>query len=193
MPRRSYQHYCTIGRALDVVGDRWSLLIVRELCGGARRYSDLFADLPGISTDVLAARLRDLESDGIVVHRRGGPRANAARYELTERGQQLQPVLAALADWGVGLLGERGEKDAVRAHWLAIPLGAVLHDHLATGVVNVRIGGEPPFHFRLGPDGVTQCDDLATDADADLNVDFDVALAMVRGERDVSEELTTRR
>ncbi|MGW4249003.1 winged helix-turn-helix transcriptional regulator, partial [Nocardia sp. NPDC004722] len=81
MPRRSYDHYCTVSRALDIVGDRWNLLVVRELCSGPRRYSDLFADLPGISTDVLAARLKDLERDGILTKRRTGPRAGTALYE----------------------------------------------------------------------------------------------------------------
>lgn len=188
MPRRSYQHYCAIGRSLDVVGDRWNLLIVRELCGGARRYSDLFADLPGISTDVLAARLRDLESDGVVARRRMGPRNNAAVYQLTERGQALRPVLAALSDWGTVRLGDRSEKDAVRAHWLALPLGRAIAGRLDTGTVNVRVGAEPPFHVSVHEGCVEHGDGEVASADAELTLDLDAATAIVRGERTLDDD-----
>ena len=70
MPRRSYDQYCPLSRALDVIGERWSALIVRELLAGPRRYTDLHADLPGVSTDVLAARLKEMERDGLVARRR---------------------------------------------------------------------------------------------------------------------------
>ncbi|GAC67009.1 winged helix-turn-helix transcriptional regulator [Gordonia soli] len=185
MPRRSYQHYCAIGRALDVVGDRWSLLIVRELCGGARRYSDLFADLPGISTDVLATRLRELEGDGLVVRRKIGPRAGASVYELTHEGRSLRPVLASLGDWGAHRLGERGDQDAVRAHWLAFPLGGRIAEQIGAGTVNVRIGAEQPFHVVVGDGAVEHRDGEIDTADVDLELDLDAAIAVVRGERSI--------
>ncbi|HKT00598.1 MAG TPA: helix-turn-helix domain-containing protein, partial [Rugosimonospora sp.] len=103
MPRRSYDHYCGIARALDHLGERWALLIVRELLAGPRRYSDLLADLPGISTDVLATRLRELEGDGLVARAQTGPRT----YELTGAGAAVAPVLDALCDWGLARLAER--------------------------------------------------------------------------------------
>ncbi|GIF76482.1 winged helix-turn-helix transcriptional regulator [Asanoa siamensis] len=115
MPRRSYDHYCGIARALDHLGERWALLIVRELLAGPRRYSDLLADLPGISTDVLATRLRELEADGLVSRERGGVRM----YTLTDAGAEVAPVLDALATWGLGRLGEKTPGDAVRDHWPA--------------------------------------------------------------------------
>ncbi|MGC0313335.1 DNA-binding HxlR family transcriptional regulator [Kitasatospora acidiphila] len=118
MSRRSYDQYCAIARALDAVGERWSLLIVRELLGGPRRYTDLHADLPGVSTDILAARLKQLEAEGLVVRRRLERPANATVYELTERGAALHPVLAALGDWGLPALGEQRPTDAVRGHWV---------------------------------------------------------------------------
>ena len=156
--------------------------MVRELCGGARRYSELFADLPGISTDVLAARLRDLEADGILTRRKAAPRASSSVYELTEDGQDLRPVLAALADWGAARLGERGAKDAVRAHWLAFPLGTIIAAKLPEGTVNVRVGGEPPFHVVIDEQGIAHHDGEIASADAELEMDLDTAIAIVRGQ-----------
>lgn len=117
MSRRSYDQYCAVARALDAVGERWSLLIVRELLGGPRRYTDLHADLPGVSTDILAARLKQLEGDGLALRRRLERPANATVYELTERGRELRPVIEALGEWGLPALGEQRPTDAVREHW----------------------------------------------------------------------------
>lgn len=110
--RRSYDQYCAAARALDAVGDRWTLLIVRELLAGSRRYTDLHADLPGVSTDVLASRLKDMERDGLATRRKLPPPAAAFVYELTERGRGLLPVLDALATWGAPELAERRPTDA---------------------------------------------------------------------------------
>jgi DNA-binding HxlR family transcriptional regulator len=117
MPRRSYDQYCAVARALDAVGERWSLLIVRELLGGPRRYTDLHADLPGVSTDILAARLKQLEGEGLVERRKLERPANGTAYQLTERGLTLRQVVLALADWGQDALGEQRPTDAVREHW----------------------------------------------------------------------------
>ncbi|WP_432054930.1 winged helix-turn-helix transcriptional regulator [Streptomyces sp. bgisy022] len=146
-PRRSYDQYCSAARALDSVGDRWTLLIVRELLAGPRRYTDLHADLPGVSTDVLASRLRDMERDGLTTRRRLPPPGAAHVYELTERGGALLPVLQALGAWGEAALGERRPTDAVRAHWFALPLLRALEGE--TGLVEVRLD-EGVFHLRAG-------------------------------------------
>ncbi|WP_221351158.1 winged helix-turn-helix transcriptional regulator [Streptomyces beigongshangae] len=147
-PRRSYDQYCSAARALDAVGDRWTLLIVRELLAGPRRYTDLHADLPGVSTDVLASRLKDMERDGLVTRRRLPPPGAAHVYELTDRGRALLPVLQALGEWGAPLLAERRPTDAVRAHWFALPLLRSLAG-LGDGVVQVHLD-EGTFHVRLG-------------------------------------------
>ncbi len=117
MSRRSYDQYCAVARALDAVGERWSLLIVRELLGGPRRYTDLHADLPGVSTDILAGRLKQLEADGVILRRKLERPANAVVYELTEQGLALDRAVAALGEWGLALLGEQRPTDAVREHW----------------------------------------------------------------------------
>lgn len=194
MPRRSYDHYCAISRALDVIGERWALLIVRELCAGPRRYSDLFADMPGISTDVLATRLKDLERDGLIVRRRVGPRSATSRYELSAAGAALRPVLDALSVWGTPLLGERRATDALRGHWFALPLGRqVFAIAEVAGIVEVRIG-ETVFHLFRHPDGsVTHADGPAEVPDAELRTDLDTATALANGELELADAVREAR
>jgi DNA-binding HxlR family transcriptional regulator len=98
--KRSYGDPCGIARALDVVGERWALLVVRELVLGPKRFTDLRVHLPGIATDVLSQRLRQLEAAGIVRPATLPPPASGRAYELTERGHDLEPVLHALGRWG---------------------------------------------------------------------------------------------
>ncbi|MCQ6556145.1 winged helix-turn-helix transcriptional regulator [Streptomyces sp. C10-9-1] len=152
--RRSYDQYCAAARALDTVGDRWTLLVVRELLAGPRRYSDLHADLPGVSTDVLASRLKEMEQSGLALRRRLARPSSVQVYELTPRGRALLPVLDALAAWGAPDLAGRRPTDAVRAHWFAVPLLGLLAPAAASagrrGAVEVRID-EGVFHLLLGP------------------------------------------
>ena len=98
--RRAYGDPCGVARALDVIGERWALLVVRELLLGPKRFAGLLSGLSGISQNVLSQRLRDLEEAGVVRRRRLGPPADAAAYELTEDGLALEPVLIALSGWG---------------------------------------------------------------------------------------------
>jgi len=132
---KSYGQWCSVAKALDVVGERWSLLLVRELFDGPKRYSDLLDGSPGISTDVLAARLRDLEEAGVIARRTMPPPAASKVYELTARGRELSPVLGALSRWGMQLLGERGEDEAFRPQWLATGLRGMLRPSRAKDVV----------------------------------------------------------
>jgi DNA-binding HxlR family transcriptional regulator/putative sterol carrier protein len=100
--KRSYGDACGIARALDTVGERWALMVVRELLLGPKRFTDIRGGLPHVSPDVLAQRLRDLEQAGIVHHRRLPPPFAAQVYELTSRGMALEPVLVELGRWGGG-------------------------------------------------------------------------------------------
>ncbi|MDT0436207.1 MULTISPECIES: winged helix-turn-helix transcriptional regulator [Streptomyces] len=179
-PRRSYDQYCSAARALDVVGDRWTLLIVRELLAGPRRYTDLHADLPGVSTDVLASRLKDMERDGLATRRRLPPPGAAHVYELTGRGRELLPVLAALSGWGRAELGERRPTDAVRAHWFALPLLRLLEN---PGLVEVRLD-EGDFHLHAGAEeGPVYGEGPApAEPDARLTLDSATCEAVSRGE-----------
>jgi DNA-binding HxlR family transcriptional regulator len=96
---RSYRDSCAIARALDVVGERWALLVVRELLLTPQRFSELRHALPHVSSNLLADRLRELEHNGVV--RRLAPAEGPRAYELTERGRKLEPILLALSDWGI--------------------------------------------------------------------------------------------
>lgn len=99
--RRGYGEACPVAHALDVIGDRWALLVVRELRLGPKRYSDLQASLPGAGPNVLSQRLRDLENGGVLHRRTLPPPAGARVYELTPWGAELEPVFRALARWGM--------------------------------------------------------------------------------------------
>ncbi len=181
-----------MSRALEIVGDRWNLLVVRELTAGPRRYSDLFADLPGISTDVLAARLKDLERDGILTKRRVGPRATTALYELTDTGAALRPVLEALSVWGTPLLGERRSTDAVRAHWFALPLGRAVAEVVSSGTVTVHIG-DTSFHYSIDETGLTHHDGAADDPDLEVRLDLEMATEIANGTRALADVLAESR
>ncbi|MGW3647279.1 winged helix-turn-helix transcriptional regulator [Streptomyces sp. NPDC000878] len=185
-PRRSYDQYCSTARALDVVGDRWTLLIVRELLAGPRRYTDLHADLPGVSTDVLASRLKDMERDGLTTRRRLLPPGAAYVYELTDRGRQLLPVLQALGEWGAPELTERRATDAVRAHWFALPLLRGLGDVSGGGLVEVRLE-EGEFHLYVGAEGVPVygAGPAPEEPDARLSMDTGTCAAVGRGDLSV--------
>ncbi|MBV9466205.1 MAG: helix-turn-helix transcriptional regulator [Solirubrobacterales bacterium] len=159
---RSYDEYCAIAKSLDLVGDRWTLLIVRELAlRGPSRYTDLRDGLPGIATNLLAERLRDLERAGVVQREEAPPPVATTLFHLTPRGEQLRPVLDGLTRWGVPLMSEQQPGDAVRGHWLASALELMLTDRrpdsppitveLHTGDQTVALEThDGAIHTRLG-------------------------------------------
>ena len=118
---RSYRQFCAIASALDTIGERWTLLIIRELLTGPKRYSDLLDGLPGIPTDMLAARLRRLEDEGLVEREVLPPPAASKVYVLTGSGLSLEPVIAALARWGTARLPSK-QHGEFRLHWLKVAL-----------------------------------------------------------------------
>lgn len=127
---RSYNEYCALARALDVVGQRWSLLIVRELLiRGACRYVDLLAGLPGIATNLLAERLRELEEADIVWREEAPAPVAATLFRLTGRGEALRTVIASLVDWGAPLVARPIGEEHFRTHWLILPLQLYLRDN----------------------------------------------------------------
>jgi DNA-binding HxlR family transcriptional regulator len=116
---RSYGQYCGLAKGLDVIGDRWVLLIVRELLTGPRRYGELLDGLPGISTNLLAERLRAMQEDGLVA------RTTDDRYALTEWGLGLRAVVFAIGRWAYPLMGQLAEGETFRSHWIAHPVAAL--------------------------------------------------------------------
>lgn len=143
---RSYGQYCAIARALDVVGDRWSLLIVRELLfRGACRYTDLLHGLPGIATNLLGERLRVLEQAGVLYREDAPPPIATTLYQLTERGRALRPLIIELARWGVPLMANPADHDSFRSYWLAYPMTLYFGEHAGDGTrisIEARIGEE---------------------------------------------------
>ena len=165
MGAKTYAQYCGVARALDVVGERWSLLVVRELLEGPKRYTDLQHGLPGVATDVLATRLRDLEANGVVTTRELPPPAASRVYELTELGRDLAPVIGALARWGGQLLGPTTEGVAFRSHWLALGLrGRLRRDRPRDVSFTVQVVvPEGPFHLRVENGRLTAADGQVDD------------------------------
>jgi DNA-binding HxlR family transcriptional regulator len=159
---RSYDEYCSIAKSLDVVGDRWALLIVRELAlRGACRYTDLRNGLPGIASNLLAQRLRELKHAGVIAREEEPPPIATTLFRLTPRGEQLRPVLQDLARWGLPLMTDQKPGDAVRSHWLASALELMLMDRRPDAspvTVELHTGDQPivietrdgTIHTRLG-------------------------------------------
>jgi len=169
---KHYDQYCPMAHALSLVGERWSLLIVRELLRGPKRYTDLSDGLPGIGTNILAARLRDLEECGIVAKRKLPPPAASTVYELTEYGAGLQEALYALARWGARSLGPP-TKDDLYEDWGLNALPAIFNAEAARGLTETYVLkiGEDVFTARI-VDGVLE-PSLGAAPDADLVVETD--------------------
>jgi len=126
---KSYEQYCAVARALDVVGDRWTMLVIRELFSlGTARYADLVDGLPGVSTNLLAERLRSLHDAGVIERRTIERPVPGVIYALTPRGEALWPVLRELGTWGGPLLMSGQGDDTFRTHWLAVPARLHLSD-----------------------------------------------------------------
>jgi DNA-binding HxlR family transcriptional regulator len=144
---RSYNQYCAVAKALDVVGDRWTILIVRELLlQGGCRYTDLQDGLPGIATNLLSERLRELEDHGLVRRKAAPPPVATTLYEVTDAGRELEPVLRALGRWGARFMSDPTGDETFRSHWLAFPVSEFLRDGEPDGppaVIEVRTGDRP--------------------------------------------------
>src|ERR687887_330707 len=140
--KRAYDQYCPIAHALDLVGERWSLLVVRELMHGPKRYTDLAERLPRIGTNILASRLRDLEENGIITKRTLPPPAASRVYELTDYGRELRTVMRDLALWGARSLGPPTDEDELFPGWLENAVDTVLGPIAPRGRFEFRVGDE---------------------------------------------------
>ena len=134
MVKRGYNQFCAAARALDLLGERWTLLLIRDLLTGPKRYTDLLNGLPGIGTNLLAGRLKELESVGVVERNELPPPAASTVYELTERGRELQDVIGPLARWGLPLLERRGREQAWQPEWSILAMQATFRPERAAGV-----------------------------------------------------------
>jgi DNA-binding HxlR family transcriptional regulator len=183
--KRSYADPCGRARALDLIGERWALLIVRELVLGPKRFTDLRAGLPHVGPDVLSQRLRELESAGILRRRTLPPPATARVYELTDRGTELEPVLLELGRWGSrAAFGASDQEIGVDAFMLALK---TLFDQRASDgletVCELRCAGQA-FTARIADQQFELTRAHATDADATITGDpGTLARVLWHGER----------
>lgn len=151
---RSYGQYCGLARSLEVVGDRWNLLIVRQLLIGPARYRDLIDGLPGVATNLLADRLRDLESLG-VIERKLGSEGNVVEYALTPWGAELRQPIESLIRWSTPLMVRGPEGDAFRPEWLGLAVPALLDTRVKVRP-SATVGldfGDPPLQLRATDSG----------------------------------------
>ena len=154
MAKRSYAQYCGLAAALDVIGERWALLVVRDLVPGPRRFTDLFDGLPGISTDLLTDRLRSLEAAGAVRRREVRTPVPAQLYELTDRGVELARLASQLAKWGAPLLpdiGDAGDR-AVNVRWMLQSRATRYRGGLPDGDIHFLIDGTHELTLSLTGD-----------------------------------------
>jgi DNA-binding HxlR family transcriptional regulator len=192
--RKGYDQYCPVAHALDLVGDRWALLVVRELMHGPKRYTDLAEHLPGIGTNILAARLRDLEACGVVAKRRLPPPAASRVYELTEYGRELRTVMRALALWGARSLGPPTADDELFPGWLSNAVDTVLAPLAPPGRFEFRVGDEvASLVDGEAHEGPVEQPDVVVEGDPDgifhMFVDQRLDLVKVRGDRKLLKKL----
>jgi DNA-binding HxlR family transcriptional regulator len=183
MPDRTYGQYCGVARALDLVGERWALLIIRELSLGGKRFTDLKEGLPGIGTNVLATRLRQLGADGIVAKLRLLPPADTTVYVLTEYGERLVPSLLSLGRWGAETMGDPQPSQTLRSGWLAVALRAFFQPEAARRVrATIELNlSDGPFRVDLDRGKLTVSQGPAPGADLRLTADDITLLGFLRG------------
>ena len=173
MGEHRYQQYCALARALDLVGDRWTLLIVRELRPGPRRFTDLIDGLPGVSRRLLTERLRDLEGDGIIARRELPPPAARQVYELTDDGRDLATAMFPLIAWGARRMGERQSGDSFRARWPAVAMVGLADREAAKGISETYqyLVGDSAFHFIVDDGSIELRDGRAEDSSVVVTTD----------------------
>jgi len=132
--KRRYDQFCPVADALDIIGERWALLVVRELLLGPKRFVDLEAGLPGIGSNTLTTRLDELERGGVIARRRLPAPSASTIYELTEWGRGLEPVVYAVARWAAPRLGSTEPRFPIRATWLGVALNAFFRRDAVKGL-----------------------------------------------------------
>src|SRR5580765_893572 len=184
--KKRYDQYCPVCHALGLVGERWALLVVRELLKGPKRYTDLLAGMPGVGTNILAARLKELEVGGVVRKRKLPPPAASTVYELTEYGQELEEPLYALARWGARSLPPPTSNEDFYPDWGLNAFAALLDPEAARGVTAtyvVRVADDV-YTVQLD-DGKVHVESGASDeADLDFGTDRESFFGLASGELD---------
>jgi DNA-binding HxlR family transcriptional regulator len=188
MPGKRHAQFCGLARALDHVGDRWTLLVVRELLLGPKRYGELLAGLPGIATNLLADRLRQMGEAGLLVRDAHG---GETRYELTDLGRGLEPTVLALVRWGAVWMLDGPGADYVDDRWGRLALRALLDGPAAApgrGEVEVLAGNAEPLTVRLDRAGRSVLDGPSRRPRAVVRAPLPALLAAVAGVRPLPDD-----
>jgi DNA-binding HxlR family transcriptional regulator len=189
---KTYGEFCSLARSLDVVGDRWALLVVRELRLGPRRFTDLLDGLPGVGTNVLSTRLRDLEAEGIIERTIVPAPTPATLYALTDDGRDLKPVLDAFSRWGARRLTRAGADDAVRPQWFVLSLAANLpHERLDPGSSYLLDIDDEQFTVRVEERDVVATDATRDAATATITGKLRDFFAAAKGDKRAAQRLVT--
>jgi DNA-binding HxlR family transcriptional regulator len=191
---KRFEQYCPLAHAVGLVGERWAFLVVRELLHGPKRYTDLLEGLPGIGTNILAARLRGLEEAGIVRKRQLPPPAASKVYELTEYGSELEEVFWALARWGARSLGPPGPDDELYPEWGVNAFAALFFPEAARGLAEtyvLRVEGDV-FSARVEDGHMHASVGAADDAVVEIETDMETFFSLVGGQLAPREALKRR-
>ena len=193
MPEHRYQQFCGLARTLDVVGDRWTLLIVRELLPGPRRFTDLIDGLPGIARNLLTERLRALERDGIIARNDLPPPAARQVYELTDDGRDLANAMAPLIAWGSRRMGDRKPGESLRARWAAVGMASLADWEAAKGVSETYqyLVGDSAFHFTVDDGSIELHDGRAENPAVTLTTDEETWADVASGKITASSAAAT--
>jgi DNA-binding HxlR family transcriptional regulator/putative sterol carrier protein len=188
--RRTYNQFCATAKTLDLIGERWTVLIVRELLSGPKRFGDLHRSLPGLGTALLSSRLHHLEDEGLVRSTTLPAPARTAAYELTEAGRELKPVVMAMARWGLRwAIDEPGKGEAFEPGWAVLGMEAIFDPAGAKGVNAVfefRIGDEV-LHARIEDGEIDSRYGPAERPDAVITATRDQFAELASGQRRLSD------
>ncbi|MBC6468172.1 winged helix-turn-helix transcriptional regulator [Actinomadura alba] len=187
--RRSYNDPCGIARGLNLVGERWALLVVRELLLGPKRFTDLHRGLPTASQNVLSQRLRELEQDGVIRRRKLGPPVGTWVYELTEWGYDLEPVLAHLGRWGSRAPVTSTAESS--ADSLILAMRDLFVSHLAEGMrgsYELRLGDDR-FRAEVADGRIELIRGSAERPDAVVETDVATLWGLILGEHRIDDTL----
>jgi DNA-binding HxlR family transcriptional regulator len=194
--RRSYEQYCAVAKALDVVGERWTFLILRDLVHlGPRRFSDLLRALPGIGKSLLAARLRHLEQAGLVRRRRLPPPAASTVYELTDLGRGIERAMIELGRWGGNFMGARAADETFLPTGHISAIRATFRPEDAQDLERAYqfvVDGEP-FFVEITDGVLTACEGTLPDSDLTIETDVDTSIQLMTRELAPSDALHSGR
>lgn len=185
-PKRTYNQYCALAKALDVVGQRWTLLLIRELLSGPKRFTDLREGLPGIGTNLLSDRLTFLKDRDIIEQTDLPPPASSTVYRLTEKGNALEDVIRDLQQWGLQLLGEPEDEEHFNPRWALEGILAAFEPELAKDIekcYEFDIDGEI-FHVEIADQSIEGNQGAASEPDLSVKIDSDTFLRITTDNTD---------